>query len=455
MDVLTLAAPRDIPRIDSIVMDWRVLLTSAAIAVLSGVVFGVLPAWQGSRVRPAQSLAGSGRVTGERSHARWRAALTVGELSISFVLLVAAGLLLKSFITVIGVDLGFHTRNVLAVNVTLPELRYRTAVQRLQFFEELERRVAQLPGVDSVAFANRMPMRGGWGSGVQVEGGEERTHEADFQAVSPWYFRTVGMALLSGRALTAADRDGGELVAVVNTEFARRFLGGADPLGRRVRRGGAPWLTIVGLVNDIRRQGKTAQITPQVYLSAAQTALYPVRLSDLAVRASVEPRSLLPSIQSAVWSIDKDQPVTNVRTLDEIVDLSVRQRRFQTLLLIAFAGVALALSLVGIFGVLAYAVSQRTPEFGIRLALGAPSRRVLALVLRQAVVLIAAGLAVGVLGAWSLTRYLQSLLFEVRSHDLATYALTAVLLVVASLVASAIPARRAARVDPLTALRYE
>jgi len=300
-----------------------------------------------------------------------------------------------------------------------------------------------------------MPMRGGWGSGIQLEGGDDRMHEADFQAVSPGYFRTVGMALLGGRELTAADRDGRQPVAVVNSEFARRFLPGADPLGRRLRRGSGPWLTIVGLVNDIRRQGKTGEITPQVYLSAAQTTLYPVRLSDLAVRASVEPRALLPSIQSAIWSIDKEQPVTNVRTLDEIVDLSVRLRRFQMLLLTAFAGVALALSLVGISGVLTYAVSQRTPEFGIRLALGSPSGRVLALVLRQAAVLIAAGLGVGVIAAWGLTRYLQSLLFEVRPHDVRIYASTAILLLVSALVASAIPARRAARVDPLTALRNE
>jgi putative ABC transport system permease protein len=470
MRVLSLAAPREIPRIDGITMDWRVLAVSAAVAVLSGIVFGVLPAWQASRARPAQSLRGLARVAGARSHARWRAALTVAELAISLVLLVAAGLLLKSFVTVVGMDVGFRTENVLVANITLPEPRYATQLQRLQFFEELERRVAHLPGVESVAFANRMPLRGGWGSVVQIDGAGEAVHDAspsapgardirlsasDFQAVSPGYSRTMGIALVRGRTLAANDRDGADVVAVVNQAFVRRFLGGTDPIGRRLRRYAAPWLTIVGVVGDIRRDGKTGEINPQVYLAAAQTRLYPVRLSDFAVRASGDPRSLLPAIQSAVWSVDKDQPVTNVRTLDEIIELSVRQRRFQVLLLLIFAGVALALSLVGIFGVLAYIVSQRTSEFGIRLALGAPSRTILSLVMRRAAGLIASGVLIGTAGAWSLTRYLESLLFEVRAHDAGTYVATALLLVVVSVLASVVPARRAARVDPIIALRYE
>jgi predicted permease len=299
----------------------------------------------------------------------------------------------------------------------------------------------------------------GWSGELEVEGQpvdprRERARAVHF-AVSRGFPAAAGIRLRSGRWFSAEEDERGSEVALVSASLARRSWGTADPLGRRLRRGGAPWLTIVGIVSDIRRDGKTGDMEPQVYLSAAQTALYPVRLSDLAVRTSVEPRSLLPAIQSAVWSLDKDQPVTNVRTLDEIVALSVSQRRFQMLLLALFAGVGLTLSLVGIFGVLAYSVAQRTAEFGVRLALGAPPRTILALVLRQAAALIVAGLAVGVVGAWSLSRYLQSLLFEVRPHDLSTYLLTGALLLVASVLASAIPARRAARVDPLVALRYE
>jgi putative ABC transport system permease protein len=456
MRLLVLAAPPDIPRLDATTMDWRVFAVSAVVAALSGIAFGLLPAWQASRARPAGSLKGMGRVSGGRSPLRWRAALTVAEVSISLVLLVAAGLLLKSFVTVVGVDLGFRTDNVLAANINLPEMRYRTPDQRLQFFEQLEQRITGLPGVQAIAFANRMPMRGGWSSGVFLESRGDRVYESDFQAVSPGYFSTLGISLVRGRLLAPGDRDGQPAVAVVNQAFARQLFPNQDPIGRRLRRSSqAPWITIVGLVYDIRRSGKTGEITSQVYLAAMQTKLYPVRLADLAVRTSGDPRPLLGAIRAAVWALDGDQPVTNVRTLEEIISASVAERRFQMLLLMVFAGVAVALGIVGIFGVLAYTVTQRTAEFGIRLALGAQSRTILALVLRQACVLIGAGVAIGLAGAWGLTRYLQSLLFEVQPHDVMTYVITAALLVLVSLLASAIPASRGARVDPLVALRYE
>ncbi len=456
MRLLVLAAPPHIPRLDGVAIDWQVFTVSAVIAIISATVFGALPAWHASRTRPAESLKGTGRVPGTPSHVRWRAALTVVEVSISLVLLVGAGLFLKSFVTVVGMDLGFHTRNVLAANITLPEPRYHTPSDRLRFFEQLEERVKVLPGVESVTFANRMPMRGGWSSGVLLETSGPTFQDSDFQAVSPGYFSTLGITLLRGRLLGAADGGAQLPVAVVNQAFARRFFPGQDPVGRRLRRSPqAPWITIVGIVNDIRRSGKTGEVTAQVYLAARQTHLYPVRLADLAVRTSGDPRPLVAAIQAAVWALDKDQPVTNVRTLDEIVSASVAERRFHMLLLVVFAGVALTLTVVGIFGVLAYAVTQRTAEFGVRLALGAQSRTILALVLRQALVLISAGVLLGVAGAWALTRYLQSLLFEVKPHDASTYLLTTGLLVVVSVLASAIPARRAARVDPLVALRYE
>jgi putative ABC transport system permease protein len=454
--VLTLAAPPGIPRLDTATLDWRVLSVSAAVSTLSAVVFAILPAWHASRTRPADSFKGIGPAAAMPSSVRWRAVLTVAELSISLVLLVAAGLLMKSFAIVEGMDLGFRTENVLAANINLPEPRYGTPAQRLQFFEELERRVAGLPRVESVAFASRMPMRGGWSSGVSLENGDDRVRESGFQAVSAGYFRTMGMALLRGRLFASSDRDGQTPVAVINQAFAKRFFGSADPIGRRLRRGSpAPWITVVGLVNDVRRGGKTADITSQVYLPAAQTGLYPVRLADVAIRTAEEPRALVSALRSAVSSIDKEQPVSNVRTLDEIVDESMRPWRFQMLLLMVFAGVAVALSVTGVFGVLSYAVTTRTTEFGVRVALGARPATLVALVLRQAAVLIAAGVIVGGAGAWALMRYLQALLFEVQPHDTETFALTAGLLAVTALVASVVPAIRAARTDPLVALRYE
>jgi putative ABC transport system permease protein len=387
---------------------------------------------------------------------QWRAALTMAEVSISLVLLIGAGLLLKSFVTVLGVDLGFQPSNVLAANINLPEMRYATPPERLQFFEALEERIVALPGVQSVAFANRLPMRGGWGSGAFLDVAEDQLHESDFQAVSPGYFATLGIRLRRGRLLERGDRADRPGIAVVNEMFARRFLPGRDPIGRRLRRGPEmPWITIVGVVTDIRRSGKTGDITPQVYLAAAQTGLYPVRLADVAVKASGDPRQMVPALRAAVWAIDKDQPLTNVRTLDEVISTSLAERRFHLLLLALFAGVAVALAVVGVFGVIAYGVAQRTAEFGVRLALGATSLTILTLVLRQALMLIGIGTVAGLAGAFVLTRYVQSLLFDVQPHDAATYALTALLLVVVSTIASAIPAARGAKVDPLVALRYE
>jgi putative ABC transport system permease protein len=341
------------------------------------------------------------------------------------------------------------------MNVNLAETRYATPEQRLQFFERLEERVAALPGVQSVAYANRMPLRGGWGTGIEVETAPGVTPDADSQAVSPGYFATLGLQLVRGRFLTRDDREGAPHVAVVNQAFDRQRLDGADAIGKRLRRGRAPWVEIVGVVNDIRRAGKTADITPQVYFPAAQVKLYPVRLADFAVCTAGDPRHLVNAIQDEIWALDKDQPVTNVRTLDEIVSERAALRRFETALLALFASVAVTLALIGIFGVLSYAVTQRTPELGIRMALGAGPRDIVSLVLRQAGALIAAGIAIGVVGALALTRYLESLLFQVRAADWQSYGIAALVLVSLALTAALIPAFRGAKADPMTALRAE
>jgi predicted permease len=353
-------------------------------------------------------------------------------------------------------DLGFRTDNVLAMNINLPELRYRTAEQRFQFFRELERRVAALPGVQSVAFANRLPLRGGWGTGISIDGLQATNLSPDSQAVSTGYFETLGVPLVRGRLLTAADRLGGPHAAVVNQAFSRQYLNGGDPIGRRFRRGPeAPWFEIVGLVNDVRRGGKTQDIRPQIYLPAAQPDAYPVRLADFAVRTAGDPRLLVRAIQQQVWSLDKDQPVTGVRTMEELISLSVAAQRFQMLLLTLFAGVAVALAVIGIFGVLSYGVNQRMNELGIRVALGASPRKIMGLVLRQAGILIACGVVLGLAGALALTRLVANLLFHVQANDWPTYTAAVAMLAAAGVSAAMIPARRGARVDPIVALRYE
>jgi putative ABC transport system permease protein len=316
--------------------------------------------------------------------------------------------------------------------------------------------VAALPGVQSVAFSNRMPLRGGWSSGLSVDTQPGSTRACDFQAVSPDYFATLGMPLLRGRLLTPDDRAGREAAGVVNQTFAREFFPDLDPIGRRLRRGSrGPWITIVGVVSDIRRGGKASKIAVGVYLSAAQTDLYPVRLADFAIRAAGDPRRLVNAVQTQVWSLDKDQPVTDVKTLAEIISASVAARRFQVLLLVTFATMALGIAVLGVFGVLSYTVSQRTREMGIRIALGADPHDILAMVLKQAVWLISAGVLLGLAGAYALAQYVGSLLFEVQPHDGMTYSVAVAALAATAIAASLAPARRGARVDPTVALRYE
>ena len=455
MSVLIAIAPAGIPQIRSVTMDWRVFAVCTAIATITGLAFGIAPAWQASQTQPVESLKTTARNTGGKSQVRWRAALTVAEVALSMVLLVGAGLLLKSFVVLMGVDLGFQPDRVLVMNITLPAPRYNTQDERLRFFQQLEERVRPLPGVRSAAVSNRMPLRGGWGTGISVDIDPATSADVDSQAVTPGYFETLGIPLVRGRLLTPDDRSGAMPVAVVNAAFARFLLPGQEAIGHRARRGSGPWITIVGVVNDIRRGGKTDNIKPQIYLPAAEVGLYPVRLGDLAVRTAGDPRQLANAIQSQVWALDKDQPITDVRTMEEILDASVAQRRFQTLLLAIFASVAMGLAMIGIFGVLSYSVSQRTPELGLRMALGAEPASILGLVLKQAGGLIGAGVAIGLLGALGLTRYLESMLFGIHRTDWSAYVLAVGLLAIVALAASLIPARRGSRVDPIVALRYE
>ena len=346
MKALISLAPANMPLIETVAWDWRVFAVAAGVATVTAAVFGLAPAWQASRARPADSLRHTARMTAGGAQARWRSAFAVAEVALSLILLVGAGLLLKSFVVLMGIDLGFRPERVLAMNIPLPAARYADKAQRLHFFERLEERVRALPGVESVAFANRLPMRGGWGSSVALEHQPNARHEADFQAISPGYFETLGIPLLRGRTLTAHDREGQPSVAIVNQTFVRLYLNGMDPIGRRVLRSGAPWFEIVGVVNDIRRGGKAAEISPQVYLSAAQTALYPVQLADLAVRSAGDPRALSQHHPVRSMGARRGPARHHVRTLEEIITASVAQRRFQMLLLIVFAAVAVVLAMI-------------------------------------------------------------------------------------------------------------
>jgi len=452
---LVALAPASTPRLESVGMDARVLAFTVAITIATSFLAGLLPAWRISAFQPVDALRKAGGGPANADVLRWRSVIAALEVAVALILLVGAGLLLRSFVLLNAVDLGFQTDKVVAMNVRLPTTRYADPQQRLAFFERLTEKVERLPGVASVGFANTFPLRGGWGGSLMVDGSDARP-DVDLQAVSPSYFRTLGIPLTRGRSLSASDRNGSMPVALVNEAFVQQLLPGGDPIGRRLRRNpSSPWVSIVGVVGSIRRDGRIGEIRPQVYLPAGQTALYPVPLADLAVRATGDPQQLLAGIQREVWAIDRDQPVANVRTLDEILDASVAQRRFQMLLITGFAIVAVLLALVGLYGVVSYAVQQRTYEIGIRMALGAGVGGVVWLVGRQVAVPVLTGIAVGLAGAFGLSRSLESLLFEIEPTDPLTFGAVAALLLVTSMAAAFVPARRATRVDPVTALRTE
>ena len=457
-DALVSMAPASVPKLDHLAVSPRVLGVTTALSLLTGLLAGLLPALQTSRRDVTPTLKGAGlSASSDRSIMRWRGMLMAAEIAAALMLAVGAGLLVRSLMRLNAIGLGFETDRVLTLIVRLPDTKYTDQRLRAAFFQELAPKVQAIPGVQHVAFANQFPMRGGWGSSFRMNGPSgEIGADADFQAVSPEYFVTLGIPLVRGRLLTAGDRDGTLRVAVVSQTFVRRFLGDRDPIGQQFARfGGAPAITIVGVVGEVRRDGKAAEIFQQVYLPAAQTDVYPVRLASLAIRTTGDPYALVPAIQRAVWSIDPDQPITGVRTLDEVLSAASAQRRFNMTLLLSFAGLALALALIGVYGVVAYAVAQRTREIGIRVALGATRGDVVALVVKSGLMWSVAGIAAGLAGAYEASRLITGLLFGVTASDPATFATIAVVMVGVALSASYVPARRAASVDPASALRSE
>ena len=464
--LLVSTAPKNIPRLAAAVLNWRVLGFTALLATLTVFLFGMIPAWQVSGIRPNMAMKSGERSTGSSAVLRWRSALMAAEVALALMLLMGGALLWKSFVRVTGVDLGFQPDRVLMMLVNLPDLRYPDGARRLAFFQELEQRVESLPGVQSAGFTFSGPMRGGWGSHYDTpegpgSGPDVHFRDADFEPVSPRYFETLGISILKGRPFTPADKEGAPPVAIVNQVLARRIFPNGDAVGHRIRQGGKrDWQTIVGVVGEVHLQSQTEKVHQQVYLPAAQISLYatgrhPIPLEDFAIHTGGAPLAIVRDVQRQVWNIDKDQPLTRVQTLEEVVSASVAERRFQAVLLLLFAGVALALAVIGVYGVISYAVAQRTPEIGLRLALGAQRYNILNLTMARALRPILAGLAVGMAGAMAASRLLTSLLFEVKPSDPATFALVGSLLAAVALGACLIPAQRATRVDPMVALRYE
>jgi predicted permease len=456
-DILISLAPTDTPRLDLVTIDGRMLAVSALLVTVTGMLFGILPAWQSSRERPVDALRSTERVVAGTSVMRWRNTLMAVEVALSAVLLVGAGLTVRSLNAMNRVPLGFSTDHVLAMNVSLPQARYADGNARYQFFDQLAERIGLVPGVDAVAFANRQPLRGGWSSGFGIGGvpmPASGFFQCDFQAISPAYFSVLNVPIKRGRAFDSRDSRDGMPVAMVSEAFSRLLPDGGDPIGRTIQRGpNAPLITIIGVVGDVRRGGQLESLEPQVYLPAAQTGSYPVPIADLAVRTSGDPGAIVAALQREVWSLDKDQPITNVRPLDDVLFQKGAAQRFRALLFGICAGLALVLSLVGVYGVVSYAVSQRTPEIGIRMALGADRADIVKWLVGGTSILVLTATVGGLIVARLLAHTLDLLLFGVTSADLSTYAIAATTLGVVGVGSAAHAARRGPHGDPARALR--
>ncbi|MGH9789366.1 MAG: ABC transporter permease, partial [Candidatus Acidiferrales bacterium] len=483
VDMMRALAPQNLPRMDEIRLDSQVLAFAFGVSLLTGVLFGVVPAWHATAGSLADWLKEGGRGgSTSRARLRLRNVLGAAEVALSVVLLVGAGLLIKSLLLLQQISPGFNPDKVLTMLVSLPEPKYpSTQPERIAaFFEDVMRRVETLPGVEAASVSSSLPLVGGWGKSVSLEGRTQPTSSDQvpiitYRQVTPRFFQVMGIPLLRGRPFNEDDHAAAPRVAIVNETFARKLFPNEDAIGKRIwlgppesllpadvqalgrRQGFLPFprLTIVGVAGDVRQGGLATPPQPEVCVPHRQAAGETSRGMLLAVRTNNDPSQLVAAVRSQVWSVDPSQPVANVATMEQRLADSLAQPRFNTLLMTLFAGMAALLAAVGLYGVMAYLVSQRTPEIAIRMALGAQRREIFKLVIGHGLTLTAVGLALGLAGAVVLTRFLATLLFGVTPTDGLTFASVALLFMAVAGLACWIPARRAMRVDPMTALRYE
>jgi predicted permease len=456
----------DLPRATEIHLDWMVLGFAVALSVATGVLFGLAPSIGASRPDLIQVLRASGEAANRGAHRgalaglNVRGLLLVGQVALSVVLLIGAALLIESMSNLRGIDLGFNPSNLLTMQVPLPPSRYDTNQKRASFFTQLLGQVKSLPGVRGAAAAMFLPMMGYAGTPVQDAAKPPRLLNerliATIWITTPGYFRTLGIPLRRGRDFTDRDTAEAPRVAIIDEALARRFWpaypAGVDPVGQRLLIGGVNKkpVEIVGIAAHVHQQLENSKWPESVYVSFAQS---PQPFAMLAIRTTGDPLRYTKAIREQVQTLDRNQPVTLIRTMDDLVEEHVGQRRLLVILLGSFAGVALLLALIGIYGIIAYSVAQRTQEMGIRRALGAQQRDILGLVVGQGLRLALAGVAVGIAGAFGLTRLMTTLLFHVSATDPATFVAVALLFLLVALAASYIPARRATRIDPMAALR--
>jgi len=455
-------APSDIPRIHQAQVDLRVLAFSVGLCAVTTLLAGLVPAWQASRVGPVQSFHEGGRTaSGGLRTGRLRSVLVVAELALAVVLLTGAGLLIRSVSRIASVDPGIDSRGLLTLRLSLPQARYSGPPQVAEGFDRLLSAVRLVPGVVRSSATSALPLGGGGfylGRVFLREGQPEPPASNDTAAA--WsvvrldYFETMGIPIVEGRTFTTSDGAKSTPVIVISRAMAKQMFADGSPLGRRIRswRDENLYREIVGVVGDVRHYGLTEDVPNNVYVPHTQNTW---RSLTLVVRTGADPADLLKPVRDAIWRIDKKLPLADVRTLDQVIERKMARPRFSMFLLVLFGVMAFALAAIGIYGVIAYAVTQRTREIGIRMALGAVRGRVIGMVARNALGLAAAGVACGLIAALALTRLLESLLFQVSATDLPTFGTASLLLLAAAVAAACIPAWRASRIDPVTTLRYE
>jgi putative ABC transport system permease protein len=462
---LVLLMPKNTPRLEEIKLDYRVVLFTLGTSLLTGIIFGLAPAFQAAKTNLNDVLKEAGRSGGDTSRRlRLRNLLVISEFALSLVLLIGAGLMVKSLLRLQEVKPGFEPEHLLTMRLALPATKYENFNQSRAFFEQLFDRLDARPEVESVGAINLLPFGGGGGDrsfsieDQPVAAGHARPDE-QVRFVSPGYFHTMQIPLLSGRDFTRRDLPDTPPVAIVNNAFARKFWADGNAIGKRISfsANNPKWYEIVGIVGNVKHRGLDIADSPELYIPAFQPLFADGNVPSMyvAVRTVNEPSLTAGVMRSEVAAIDRDQPVSSLMTMDQRISDSVAPRRFNMFILGLFAALALVLAAIGIYGIMAFTVVQRTHEIGVRMALGASRSDVLKLVLRNGVTLALIGIVVGLVAAFAATRVLSSLLYDVSATDPLIFVIDAVLLAVAALLACYIPARRATKVDPLVALRYE
>ena len=461
VDLLVALKPENLPLLETIRVDGRVLLFTLGVSVLTGVVFGLAPVWQAARVNVNDALKEGGRGSAGAARHRLRSALVVGEIALALLLLVSAGLLIKSFWQLRNVKPGFNPDNLLTMRIELPEARYREIPAQTQYRRAMLDEVNSLPGAQA-ALISELPMTGDLLThdfaveGQQLSPGEEP--DVQTLSVEGDYSRIMQIPLMAGRDFTPQDNENAPLVGIANQSLAHRFFKDQSPIGKRVRWARDEqinWITIIGVAGDIKHFGLDQPEEPALYTPYPQSGRAWKRWMNLAIRSQGDAAAITQEVKSRVWKVDAQIPLTKTRTMAEVMSASVEARRFNMLLLGIFAAVAMLLAAVGIYGVMAYAVTQRTHEIGVRIALGAKPRDVIGMVVRRGMRLTLIGAAAGLALSFALTRLMSTLLFGVGATDPLTFALVSLLLAGVAMLACYIPARRAAKVDPMIALRCE